>query len=68
MWVRADRDRCVSGGRCMAATSEVFDQDDDGLVVLLTPTPAPDQEELVRRAAHNCPARAITIREDPAPA
>ncbi|WP_425581851.1 ferredoxin, partial [Streptosporangium vulgare] len=30
MWVRADRERCISGGRCMAATSGVFDQDDEG--------------------------------------
>lgn len=47
----------------MAATSEVFDQDDDGLVVVLTPRPEPQQEERVRRAAFLCPAQAIRISE-----
>ncbi|WP_329080671.1 MULTISPECIES: ferredoxin [unclassified Streptosporangium] len=65
MWVRADRERCISGGRCMAATSDVFDQDDDGLVVVLTPSPAPEEEALVRRAAFLCPAQAIRISEKP---
>ncbi|GAA2585758.1 ferredoxin [Actinomadura fulvescens] len=65
MWVTADRESCISGGRCMAATSEVFDQDDEGLVVVLTPRPAPDQEERARKAAFLCPARAIQIDAGP---
>ncbi|GAA2985999.1 ferredoxin [Streptosporangium longisporum] len=67
MWVRADRERCISGGRCMAATSDVFDQDDDGIVVVLVPRPAPQQQERVRRAAFLCPAQAIQISEEPPP-
>ncbi|GAA3420342.1 ferredoxin [Streptosporangium vulgare] len=63
MWVRADRERCISGGRCMAATSGVFDQDDEGLVVVLTPSPASEEEAGVRRAAFLCPAQAIRIGE-----
>ncbi|WP_371786748.1 ferredoxin [Streptosporangium subroseum] len=63
--MRADRERCISGGRCMAATSDVFDQDDEGLVVVLTPRPAPQEEERVRRAAFLCPAQAIRISENP---
>ncbi|WSA21813.1 ferredoxin [Streptosporangium subroseum] len=49
----------------MAATSDVFDQDDEGLVVVLTPRPAPQEEERVRRAAFLCPAQAIRISENP---
>ncbi len=47
----------------MAATSDVFDQDDEGLVVVLTPSPAPEEEAGVRRAAFLCPAQAIRISE-----
>ncbi|MBO4270853.1 ferredoxin [Microbispora triticiradicis] len=65
MWVSADRERCISGGRCMAATSEVFDQDEDGIVVVLTSNPAPEQEDRVRRAAYLCPSRAIRIGDGP---
>jgi ferredoxin len=49
----------------MAATSDVFDQDEEGLVVVLTPRPAPQEEERVRRAAFLCPSQAIRISENP---
>jgi ferredoxin len=43
---------------------EVFDQrDDDGVVVLLNPSPTPGQAEGARRAAAACPALAIHIDE-----
>ncbi|MFC8226416.1 ferredoxin [Streptomyces sp. NPDC057287] len=65
MHISADRESCISGGRCMATTSEVFDQDDEGLVVVRTPVPSPDQEERARKAAYLCPAGVIRITEDP---
>jgi ferredoxin len=65
VWVSADQERCISGGRCMAATSEVFDQDEDGLVVVLTPQVAPELEDRVRKAAYLCPSRAIRIGDGP---
>jgi ferredoxin len=49
----------------MATTSEVFDQDGEGLVVVRTPVPAPDQEERARKAAYLCPAGVIHITDDP---
>ena len=33
--VQADRDVCISAGNCVMAADAVFDQDDDGIVVVL---------------------------------
>jgi ferredoxin len=54
-------DRCVGGGQCVMAAPGVFDQDDDGLAVLLDDDPPADQADDVRLAARLCPARAITV-------
>lgn len=61
MKVRVDVDACVGGGQCVLAASDVFDQDDDGLVVVLQNAPEQDRAEDVRMAARLCPARAITV-------
>jgi ferredoxin len=43
---------------------EVFDQrDEDGMVVLLDETPAPEVHEAVRESAMVCPAAAIHLAE-----
>lgn len=64
MKVTVDQDKCVSSGQCVLNASEVFDQrDEDGVVVLLKPTPAPDQTDNARRAAAACPALAIEIQD-----
>ncbi|MFV8050505.1 ferredoxin [Mycobacterium sp. 48b] len=64
MKVTVDQDKCVSSGQCVLNASEVFDQrDEDGVVVLLEPTPGPDQTDNARRAAAACPALAIEIQD-----
>lgn len=64
MKVTVNQDKCVSSGQCVLNASEVFDQrDEDGVVVLLEPTPGPDQSDNARRAAAACPALAIEIEE-----
>jgi ferredoxin len=64
MKVTVDQDKCVSSGQCVLNASEVFDQrDEDGVVVLLEPTPGPDNIDNARRAAAACPALAINIEE-----
>ncbi|MEV7007439.1 ferredoxin [Streptosporangium sp. NPDC051022] len=42
---------------------QVFDQDEDGVVILLTTRPADADVDAVRRSARGCPAVAITIDE-----
>nr|WP_285778830.1 ferredoxin [Microtetraspora sp. NBRC 13810] len=63
MKIRADRDVCIGAGLCLMTAEEVFDQDDDGVVVLLTPTPAPELEEKARRAVRSCPSGALSMEE-----
>ncbi|MGW1060056.1 ferredoxin [Micromonospora rubida] len=62
MRIEVDRDRCCGSGNCVLAAPEVFDQDQaDGLVLLLHPTPPPEWADRIRRAADLCPAGAIHL-------
>jgi ferredoxin len=64
MKVLADQDKCVAAGSCVMSAPDVFDQrDEDGIVVLLDPSPSPGQADDVRQAAAVCPALAITVEE-----
>ncbi|SPF01575.1 ferredoxin [Streptomyces sp. MA5143a] len=65
MKVRVDTTRCCGAGQCVLLAPEVFDQrDEDGIVVLLTPEPAPPHHPAVREAAAVCPTSAITVAEE----
>ena len=44
--------------------AEVFDQDDDGIVVLLTDEVGETQLEKVREAVKLCPSQALKLVED----
>ncbi|NUT27213.1 MAG: ferredoxin, partial [Streptomyces sp.] len=35
MKVELEADKCVASGQCVLAAMEVFDQDDDGIAILL---------------------------------
>jgi ferredoxin len=63
MRIIADRSACVGAGQCALVAGELFDQDDDGLVIVLVDEPGEHEAGLARRAASLCPARAITIQE-----
>ena len=63
MKVEADRDVCIQAGNCVMVADSLFDQDDDGIVVLRDATPPPSEHEAVRKAARLCPAVAIFIDE-----
>ena len=64
MKVTVGTDRCISSGQCVLAAPEVFDQrDEDGLVVLLNPSPPADVAVDVKQAATLCPALAITVED-----
>lgn len=57
-----DRERCVGAGMCALTAPAVFDQDDEeGLVVLRRPAPAPEHQAAARLAVGLCPAGAITL-------
>jgi len=57
--VEANRDVCIGSGMCVMTAPEVYDQDDDGIVVLLTAEVPDEQVELARRAVANCPSGAL---------
>lgn len=57
-----EQDKCVASGQCVTAAGTVFDQrDDDGIAILLTDAPAPEQEAAIRLAAAVCPVLAIHV-------
>jgi ferredoxin len=63
--VAADRNVCIGSGNCVLTAPQVFDQDDDeGLVVLLTANVDPQDADAVREAVAHCPSGALRIVED----
>ncbi|WAP57221.1 ferredoxin [Streptomyces sp. S465] len=64
MRVEVDQPKCVASGQCVLIAPEVFDQDDDGIVELLTDRPEPGQYDGVKESAVVCPAAAIRLAED----
>ena len=64
MKVTIDIDKCIGAGQCVLSAPDVFDQrDEDGLVVLLNPTPSAGQATDVKHAAALCPAQAIIVED-----
>jgi ferredoxin len=63
MKITVDRAACVGAGQCALVAGALFDQDDDGLVLLLDDEPDAADEASARRAATLCPARAFTVAE-----
>ncbi|BBG00050.1 MULTISPECIES: ferredoxin [Pseudonocardia] len=61
MHVSVDKDLCIGAGQCVVTAPDVFDQDDDGIVELLTDHPAETDHDAVREAEHVCPARVIAV-------
>ncbi|MEV5750451.1 ferredoxin [Actinoallomurus sp. NPDC052308] len=64
MKVRIDSGRCQGHGRCYDLAPGLFGDDDEGFgTVLGDGTVPPDEAEDARRAAVNCPERAIGLVE-----
>jgi ferredoxin len=59
--VEADRGRCIGAGMCVMSAEEVFDQDDDGVVVVLSTEVPQAHAEAARRAVAGCPSGALRI-------
>jgi ferredoxin len=65
MRIAADREVCIGSGNCVLTAPAVFDQDDDeGLVVVLTPDVGPGDADAVREAVARCPSGALRLLED----
>jgi ferredoxin len=57
--------KCISGGNCVLACSDVFEQrDSDGTVHVLNERPALTLLQKVRQAVDFCPAQVFTIEDE----
>ncbi|MER6092086.1 ferredoxin [Streptomyces bluensis] len=64
MRVEVDQPKCVASGQCVLMAPAVFDQDDDGIVLLLDERPTAEHHDDVREAAAVCPATAIRLEQE----
>ena len=60
MKIAADRDMCIGAGLCVVTAPAVFDQDDDGIVVMETEEPGGADADAVREADPD-PARTLLV-------
>ena len=61
MKVAADRDVCIQAGNCVMEADTLFDQDDDGVVVVLVDDVPDGEEDRAREAVKLCPSQALRI-------
>lgn len=64
MKVRVDTDLCAGFGICVGICPEVFELHGDGYATVLVDEVPAELEDLVERAASQCPARAIFVTAD----
>jgi ferredoxin len=62
MEIQLEHSKCVASGQCVQAAPRVFDQDDDGIVVLI-PGNHDGDSDAVKLAIRVCPTRVISIEE-----
>jgi ferredoxin len=63
MRVIVNQDVCIGAGNCVRTAPDVFDQGEEGFVVLLDDNPPSELETDVLLARRLCPSRAITVEE-----
>lgn len=63
MRVLVDENKCCGAGQCVLVAPKVFDQRDDGIVILLEATPPKELHAAVREAVQVCPGAAIAVEE-----
>jgi len=59
--VKADHEACQGYANCVIAADDVFDIDDDGVVVLLRDEVAEEDRGRVADAANSCPVSALRL-------
>lgn len=64
MKIKIYPEKCCGSGQCVVNAPDLFDQKEDGIVILLNAEPSADRYDSARLAAGICPALAIEIHED----
>jgi ferredoxin len=59
--ITVDRATCNGYGNCVRAAQDIFDVDDDGVVVLRADSVEDDRLDAVRQAAYDCPTGSISF-------
>jgi ferredoxin len=59
--LKADFGACQGYANCVDAAPDVYDIDDDGVVVLLKDEITADELPRIEEAARSCPVNALTI-------
>ena len=62
--VKADLGACQGYANCVVGAEDVFDIDDDGVVVLLRTTVADGDRNRVEEAARSCPVSALAVEDE----
>ncbi|GAA4548717.1 ferredoxin [Pseudonocardia xishanensis] len=63
MTLQVDRARCIGAGSCVLARPDLFDQDEDGVVVVLAPPGATEVDGSADEVAESCPSGALSKME-----
>jgi ferredoxin len=61
--LKADFGACQGYANCVDAAPDVYDIDDDGVVVLLKEEITDDDRPRIEEAARSCPVNALNIEE-----
>ncbi|WNG88221.1 ferredoxin [Mycobacterium sp. ITM-2016-00317] len=61
--VVADRELCIQAGNCVMVAGDIFDQDDEGMVVVLDDEVTGDAADRAREAVKLCPASALALED-----
>lgn len=64
MKVHVDREICAGFRVCLGILPELFELHEDGYAVVLSSEVPPELEDLVLRAASQCPSTAISVSDD----
>ena len=65
MKVHVNSQVCAGFGVCLGLCPEVFELHDDGYAVVVVSDVPPELEDAVRQAVNQCPARAISLSDEP---
>lgn len=63
MRVVANPRGCIGAGQCVITAPSVFDQDEDGIVVVLQERPGEAELPEVRAALDLCPSQSLTLTD-----
>lgn len=61
--VKADRAACQGYANCVVGAADVFDIDDDGVVVVLRTDIDEAERPRVQESARSCPVSALTVED-----